>query len=71
MDVASIPTERLELISFTPDVMRAVVDSDLVEAGRRLGAAFPAAVADGRRDFFRIRIADLDADPERKPWLGG
>ena len=43
MDVASIPTERLELISFTPDVMRAVVDSDLVEAGRRLGAAFPAA----------------------------
>ena len=69
MDVASIRTERLELISFRPDVMRAVVDSDLVEAGRRLGAAFPATVAGELRDFFRVRIADLDADPDRQPWL--
>ena len=70
MDVAPLRTDRLELISFTPAVMRAVVAGDLAVAERLLGAAIVGGLDDDLREFFELRLADLAADPSIQPWLG-
>lgn len=69
VDVPTIRTERLELVSFSPAVMRAVVAGDRPEAERLLGATIVGGIEEELRGFFEIRLADVAADPTIQPWL--
>ena len=67
--VPAIRTERLELVSFTPEVMRAILDGDRLGAERLLGATIVGGLDDELREFFEIRLADVTARPELQPWF--
>ena len=68
--VETIRTPRLELVSMTIPVMRALQDKDLETAGHLAGASVPEGLADDLVDFLRYRLAQLDADPSIRQWLG-
>jgi RimJ/RimL family protein N-acetyltransferase len=68
--VETIRTPRLELVSMTVPVMRALQDKDLETAGRAVGAAVAPGLADDLVDFLRYRLAQVEADPSIRQWLG-
>ena len=68
--VETIRTPRLELVSMTIPVMRALQDKDLETAGHLAGASVPEGLADDLVDFLRYRLLQLDADPSIREWLG-
>jgi RimJ/RimL family protein N-acetyltransferase len=68
--VASIRTERVELVPMSLAFMRALVAGDLDTATREMGADLPAGLAEDLRNFLNYRIPDLEADPSIQPWLG-
>jgi RimJ/RimL family protein N-acetyltransferase len=68
--VETIRTPRLELVSMTVPVMRALQVKDLETAGREAGAAIETGLADDLVDFLRYRLAQLDVDPSIREWLG-
>jgi RimJ/RimL family protein N-acetyltransferase len=68
--VLSIRTPRLELVSMTVPVMRALQDNDLETAGRDVAATVTPGLADDLVDFLRYRLAQVEADPSVRQWLG-
>ena len=68
--VETIRTPRLELVSMTVPVMRALQVKDLATAGREVGAAVTPGLADDLVDFLRYRLAQVEADPSIRQWLG-
>jgi RimJ/RimL family protein N-acetyltransferase len=68
--VETIRTPRLELVSMTVAEMRALEARDMEAASREAGAIVPEGLADDLADFLRYRLAQLDADPTIRPWLG-
>lgn len=70
MNVPSIRTARLELVSMSMAFMRALQGGDVEAASRELGAAIPPGMPDDLADFLGYRIPDLAADPSIQPWLG-
>jgi ribosomal-protein-alanine N-acetyltransferase len=70
MQVATIRTERLELVSMSLEFMRLLLARDLDAAGREIGASVPPGLPDELENFLRYRIPDLTADPSAQPWLG-
>jgi len=68
--VETIRTPRLELVSMTIPVMQALFVKDLETAGRLAGASVPEGLADDLVDFLRYRLAQLDAEPSIREWLG-
>ncbi len=68
--VETIRTPRLELVSMTIPVMRALQDKDLETAGRLANATVANGLADDLVDFLRYRLAQLDSDPSIREWLG-
>jgi len=68
--VETIRTPRLELVSMTIPVMRALQDKDLETAGREVAAVVTPGLADDLVDFLRYRLAQVDADPSIRQWLG-
>jgi len=68
--VASIRTERFELVSMSLAFMRALVAGDLDTATHEMGADLPAGLAEDLRNFLNYRIPDLEADPSIQAWLG-
>jgi RimJ/RimL family protein N-acetyltransferase len=68
--VASIRTERVELVSMSLAFMQALVAGDFDAATREMGADLPADLAEGLRNFLNYRIPSLEADPSIQPWLG-
>jgi ribosomal-protein-alanine N-acetyltransferase len=64
----TIHSERLDLISLTPDFMRAMLRHDLAEAERLLGVPLPADWSDCER-LLAMRLGQLDEDPALQPWL--
>ena len=68
--VETIRTPRLELVSMTIPVMRALQEKDLETAGREVGAAVTPGLADDLVDFLRYRLAQVEADPSIRQWLG-
>lgn len=67
--VPVVRTDRLELVSFSPSMMRAVVGGHRARAERLLGATFVGDLDAELRDFFEIRLADLATNPSIQPWL--
>jgi RimJ/RimL family protein N-acetyltransferase len=68
--VASIRTERVELVSMSLAFMHALVAGDLDTAAREMGADLPAGIAEDLHNFLNYRVPALEADPSRQPWLG-
>jgi RimJ/RimL family protein N-acetyltransferase len=54
----------------TVPVMQALYEKDLDTAGRLAGAKVAAGLADDLVDFLRYRLAQLDAEPSIREWLG-
>ena len=54
----------------TVPVMRALQAKDLETAGREAGATVTPGLADDLVDFLTYRLAQLDADPSIRQWLG-
>jgi RimJ/RimL family protein N-acetyltransferase len=70
LDVPAVRTDRLELVSFSPSMMRAVVAGDVAGAEKLLGAAIVGGIDEELRGFFAIRLDDLAKDPSIQSWLG-
>jgi RimJ/RimL family protein N-acetyltransferase len=68
--VASIRTERVELVSMSLAFMQALVAGDLATATLEMGADLPADLAEDLHNFLHYRIHSLEADPSIRPWLG-
>ena len=54
----------------TIPVMQALFVKDFETAGRLAGASVPEGLADDLVDFLRYRLAQLDAEPSIREWLG-
>jgi ribosomal-protein-alanine N-acetyltransferase len=50
--------------------MRALAAHDLEAAGREAGAVVPPGLDEDLADFLRYRLAQVDADPSIRQWLG-
>ena len=71
MTVEPIRTERLELVAFPPEAIRALIAGKRDEAeqvlGLRLPAEFPnAGDLDG---FLPIQLKRMEAQPDRREWM--
>lgn len=62
-----ITTPRLQLVSLTPPLLRAVAGGDLDEVERQLDAPVGAGWEDGVPA--QRRLEQLAADPSEQPWL--
>lgn len=63
-----IRTDRLDLVPFTAEFLRASLAGKLAEAQELLGAALPADWPDYPR-VYRLRLSQLEADPTLLCWL--
>lgn len=70
MAVETIRTPRLELVSMTIACMRALAAHDVEAAGRETGAIISPGLDEDLADFLRYRLAQVDADPSIRQWLG-
>ena len=73
MTVPPIRTERLELVAFEPDAVRALIAGRREEAerilGRTLPAEFPAAGDVGPWSFLSVQLERMEAEPARRDWM--
>jgi RimJ/RimL family protein N-acetyltransferase len=69
--VPPIRTERLELVAFAPEAIRALIASRRDEAESILGLSLPAEFPDaGDLDgFLPIQLNRMEADPGRREWM--
>lgn len=63
----SISTHRLQLVSLTPSLLRAVARGDLAEVQRQLDAPMGSGWEEGVPAAHRLQ--QLAADPSEQPWL--
>jgi RimJ/RimL family protein N-acetyltransferase len=72
MDVSPIRTPRLELIAFEPAAIEAIIAGDRGHAEQLLGMNLPSEFpAPGDVDgFLTIQLGRMQANPERRHWLG-
>jgi ribosomal-protein-alanine N-acetyltransferase len=69
LDVASIHTERLELLAFTPEVIEALLAHGGELAAELLGASIPADWPDRHDErFLRLRLGQLRAHGDLQEW---
>ena len=68
--VETIHTPRLDLVSMTVPVMRALQANDIETAGREAGAQVHPGLPEDLVDFLRYRLAQVEADPSIRQWLG-
>ncbi|MBV9326555.1 MAG: GNAT family N-acetyltransferase [Chloroflexi bacterium] len=69
VDVPSITSERLELVSMSTEFMRACVEGNLAHAADLIGATLPASWPGAAVRTMRRRLRQLAADPTEQPWL--
>ena len=67
--VASILSERLELIPMTPAFLRASLERKLDVAQEELGLALPAGWPGDRVKVLARRLKELEENPSLQPWL--
>ncbi len=69
MDVPTVRTDRLELVSLTPEVMEALVAGGKTDAGAAIGAAIPDDWPDDHdAGFLRLRLGQMRADSALQEW---
>jgi RimJ/RimL family protein N-acetyltransferase len=64
----AIETARLRLPTLGRELLRASLAGDLPAAERKLGARLPADWLE-MAEVFRMRLAQLEQEPELEPWL--
>ena len=71
MKVRPIRTERLELVAFAPEAVRALIAKRRDEAERILGLSLPAEFPNpGDLDgFLPIQLKRMEAEPARRQWM--
>lgn len=71
MTVPPIRTERLELIAFAPEAVRALIAGRRNEAERILGLSLPAEFPNaGDLDgFLPIQLKRMEVEPRRREWM--
>jgi RimJ/RimL family protein N-acetyltransferase len=62
-----IHAPRLDLVSLSPDFLRASLAANLPEAERLLGASLPPGWPDCA-DLLKLRLKQMEADPAYQPW---
>jgi RimJ/RimL family protein N-acetyltransferase len=65
--VALIQSPRLDLVTLSPDTIRASLASNTVEAERLLGASLPADWPDCA-DLLNLRLSQMEKDASYEPW---
>jgi RimJ/RimL family protein N-acetyltransferase len=69
MDVPTIGSARLELVSMSPEFMRCSLDGDLARAAALIGAEIPTDWPVEAAGTLRRRLRQLAQDPTEQPWL--
>ena len=69
MDVQPVVTERLEMVSLSPDVLRALLEDRRDEAESASGLTFPGDWPGELSWLFRLRLEQMAKDPSTQPWL--
>jgi ribosomal-protein-alanine N-acetyltransferase len=69
MEVPSVKTPRLELVSLSPEVLKALLAGRLAEAEEATGLRFPEQWEAENEWLFRLRIDQMKKDPGTQPWL--
>ena len=71
MRVTTIRTPRLELVSFEPKAIRALVDGDRTTAERILGAALPDEFPTRHEidGFLTFQLQRMEQTPDRRAWM--
>ncbi|MEA2499515.1 MAG: [ribosomal protein S5]-alanine N-acetyltransferase [Actinomycetota bacterium] len=69
MEVEPVVTERLEMVSLSPDVLTALLDGRRSEAETAMGLRFPEEWPGELMWLFRLRIEQMHEDPSTQPWL--
>lgn len=64
-----IRSERLDLISFTPEFIRASLAGDCAAAEAIIGLRFEAPWPGESDDVLALRLTQLEQDPAEQPWL--
>jgi RimJ/RimL family protein N-acetyltransferase len=69
VDVAPLPTARLQLVSLSPEAIDALLDGALDRAAALIGATVSEEWAASTRRPLRYRQRQLRDDPALQPWL--
>lgn len=69
MLVPSITSERLELVSMSPEFIAAVLEGDLTSAEELIGVPIPPGWPREAERNLRLRLEQLRRDPALQPWL--
>ena len=70
MEVATIRSPRLELVSMSPPFLEELLEGQRDAAAELIGARLPDGWPDARDDrFLRLRLEQMRRDPESRPWL--
>ncbi|HZO26790.1 MAG TPA: GNAT family N-acetyltransferase [Chloroflexota bacterium] len=69
MDVPSIRSARLELVSMSPAFLRASLEGRHAEAEAMIGAGLPPDWPGDRARTVRRRLDELTVNPAAQPWL--
>ena len=69
MTVPSILSERLELVSMSPDFIAAVLDGDRAGAEAIIGLSLPPDWPGDAEPVLRTRQTQMQRDPTTQPWL--
>jgi ribosomal-protein-alanine N-acetyltransferase len=67
--VPAVLSERLELVSMSPELIGALLRGDLEAARREIGVELPAGFADDDEFVLRLRLGQMETDPAARPWL--
>ena len=65
----SILSDRLELVSMSPDVVEALLAGRSDEAAESIGGVLADGWPGGHEGFFRLRLEQMRRDPSLQPWL--
>lgn len=66
-DGSDIRSERLCLLSLTPDVLDSLTEGEFATASHRTGLRFDDIWRESA-DVLRMRLVDINADPDFQPW---
>src|SRR5258706_6525324 len=65
----SILSDRLELVSMSPDVVEALLEGRSDDAADLIGGELADGWPGGHEGFFRLRLDQMRRDPSLQPWL--
>jgi RimJ/RimL family protein N-acetyltransferase len=66
-DASVISSDRLQLITLTPDVLRLSLSGDTASVERLLGVSIPMEWYQ-KRDLLALRLEQITKDPDYLPW---